>query len=95
MAKATDNGGPAFPHSYAQAAGGLNGMSLRDWFAGMALQGMLSSEIYMREIDVAAESFVGDDDWRPTDAQKKRAQINVLSRTAFDLADAMLRARSA
>ena len=32
-----DDGGPAFP-----VHGGRDGMSLRDWFAGMAVEGMLS-----------------------------------------------------
>lgn len=48
-----DDGGPAFPNPLAAsehafgtvdeyANGRLNGMSLRDWFAGMALQGLLA-----------------------------------------------------
>lgn len=52
--KATNDGGPAFPvatifnpHSGEPANTGQywdgNGMSLRDWFAGMALQGTVSS----------------------------------------------------
>ena len=47
---ATNNGGPAFPQAHhsisvsdAQGARELLGMSLRDWFAGMALQGELSN----------------------------------------------------
>lgn len=31
----------AFPHTYAQDSGGLNGMSLRDYFAAAALTGLL------------------------------------------------------
>ena len=41
------DGGPAFPthpDSPASPAGYL-GMSLRDWFAGMVLQGMLAGEM--------------------------------------------------
>ena len=44
-----DNGGPAFPNpSYVlkngkEAAIPSNGMSLRDWFAGQALSGLLAS----------------------------------------------------
>ena len=39
--------GPAFPTSYnwPEAYKHLNGMSLRDWFAGMAMQGMLADGI--------------------------------------------------
>lgn len=47
MTKRND-GGPAFPRSYTtalEAAQGLgeSGMSLRDWFAGMALQGICAN----------------------------------------------------
>ena len=35
------DGGPAFP-TVAKIEGGYIGMSLRDYFAGMALQGMLT-----------------------------------------------------
>ena len=60
-----NDGGPAFPPS---AWPDYRGMSLRDWFAGQALAGMLSS------------------DGRPTGDQAK-------AEWAYDLADAMLRAR--
>jgi len=37
-----DDGGPAFPVSSAvQCSDGYHGMSLRDWFAGQALAGLL------------------------------------------------------
>lgn len=49
-----DNGGPAFPGSKSkswhdgiqnrEAVTYYNGMSLRDWYAGMALQGLLSGQ---------------------------------------------------
>jgi hypothetical protein len=48
-----EDGGPAFPcaeHGIHQAE---NGMSLRDWFAGMALQGMLA----FPEDEATSESF--------------------------------------
>jgi hypothetical protein len=34
-----NDGGPAFPTS----SGGVEGMSLRDWYAGMAMKGLLAS----------------------------------------------------
>ena len=34
-----NDGGAAFPHDAMQLAKGMEGMSLRDWFAGMALAG--------------------------------------------------------
>ena len=43
------DGGPAFPKSDAEILGGASvgqvGMSLRDWFAGMALQGMIATTL--------------------------------------------------
>ena len=44
---ATKDGGPAFPtpdthHPDGQIQYGTNGMSLRDWFAGQALAGLLA-----------------------------------------------------
>lgn len=38
-----NNGGPVFPQQAAGIGNGIKGgMSLRDWFAGMALQGLMS-----------------------------------------------------
>ena len=37
-----DSGGPAFPMSHEQKQTGVWGLTKREWFAGMALQGMLS-----------------------------------------------------
>lgn len=60
------DGGPAFPGTEKAGTGehfqSHNGMALRDWFAGMALQGILASEPY--ETDYQFEksgSFVKDD----------------------------------
>jgi len=47
-----EDGGPAFPRSetgdaeVGQIDEGAPGMSLRDWFAGMALQGLLAAQIH-------------------------------------------------
>lgn len=41
-----DSGGPAFPGSYTGQNGEIrwsDGMSKREWYAGMALQGMLTN----------------------------------------------------
>lgn len=46
MSDIINDGGPAFPHDVEKHDGLLttrfHGMSLRDWLAGMALQGMLA-----------------------------------------------------
>lgn len=54
--KVTDDGGPAYPSGKSENPGFENshplyeGMTLRDWFAGMALQGMLASGAFGAEI---------------------------------------------
>jgi hypothetical protein len=40
-----DTGGPAFPAQHFDLAEHEHGMTLRDWFAGMAMQGMLANDI--------------------------------------------------
>ena len=52
MSKPND-GGPAFPRSASQHSGPQEGMSLRDWFAGKALEGIMASP---RLISVLSES---------------------------------------
>jgi hypothetical protein len=46
----TNDGGPAFPRQHAVASGvyleGQDGMSLRDWFAGQALAGMIANKTW-------------------------------------------------
>ena len=37
------DGGPAFPAQHFDLADGEHGMTLRDWFAGQALMGMMAS----------------------------------------------------
>lgn len=59
-----NNGGPAFPTPDTEVLGGVSvgnpGMSLRDWFAGKALQGMAQwrqlKEIESQE-DVASTAY--------------------------------------
>lgn len=40
----SDDGGPAFPVEQPETFAVGGGMSLRDWFAGQALQGMLAND---------------------------------------------------
>ena len=81
-----DDGGPAFPH-VAESCGGdivrkitSGGMSLRDWFAGMVMQGQLSNEL----ITKATVAYFGKD---------VDGIYETLSRDAYRLADAMLAER--
>jgi len=55
-----DNGGPAFPWN-----GESSGMTLRDYFAGQALTGLVAS--WNRKFDMIADYF-SDDAYRIADA---------------------------
>lgn len=52
-----DTGGPAFPAGYHPEGNSADqhGMTLRDWFAGMALQGILASGARVTIPNMAAE----------------------------------------
>lgn len=63
-----DNGGPAFPRQANMTNGGSAGMTLRDYFAAKAMQGLISRQ--------------GSPD------------LEYESRLAYQMADAMLAARS-
>jgi hypothetical protein len=54
----SDDGGPAFPmHSDVLPPG----MGLRDWFAGLAMQGMLASGSQAPDDRLAAEAYAAAD----------------------------------
>jgi hypothetical protein len=55
-----DDGGTAFPHTHTSSLGvsWQTGMSLRDWFAGMAMQGpLLSDKIWTSYEFTAHEAY--------------------------------------
>jgi hypothetical protein len=80
-----DTGGAAYPEVPADCNSyeGRPGMTLRDYFAAKALQGLLACD--------------SPDDWR--DQQKREedypAYCDSWAESAYELADAMLKARSA
>ena len=87
MAK-TDDGGPAFPNpafmlneglEFPWAGFGMGGMSLRDWFAAHAMQGMLACQEFLNEVSEVADS--------------KEEAAAMIARYAFKFADAMLAQR--
>ena len=47
------DGGQAFPRSYAQGGCGIEGMSLRDWFAGQAVAGLLAGLDRTKGLDLS------------------------------------------
>ena len=77
-----ETGGPAFPGT--QYAGGIKptghseGMTIRDWFAGMALQGWITAQPTIKGVTLNA----GDD------------HAALIASAAYAWADAMLKERS-
>jgi len=70
-------GGPAFPHREYESRPFYHGMSLRDWFAGMAMQGMLSaSSMLVGQSTAAVEKY-----------------FNAIELSAYKVADNMLAER--
>ena len=53
-----NDGGPAFPFSDDVDC---EGMSLRDWFAGLAMQGMMASGSQAPDDRLAAEAYAAAD----------------------------------
>ena len=88
MEQKIETGGPAFPapdlgeHDFGQR-GAYWGMTLRDYFAAKAMQGIVSS------ID-------GEDNYRRLRGHAAAAELSVsewIARDAYKQADAMLKAR--
>jgi hypothetical protein len=50
----TNDGGPAFPGFASDISNG-DGMSLRDWFAGKAMQGILSAQVHGLGVEFAEQ----------------------------------------
>lgn len=77
--KAIGDGGPAFPNplftaangevTYPSAGWGMGGMTLRDYFAAKALNGLIAS-------------------------MKQGQPIEIVAAAAYEMADAMLKART-
>ena len=90
-----DDGGPAFPRPSSEAVDGRGnhfwpsaetGMSLRDWFAGMAMQGLFAGQCDDGwEPDAAAKMsyFVAD----AMIAERRDGSTNSDSATTADIAD--------
>jgi hypothetical protein len=88
MSEQINDGGSALPtadayHPSGQIAYGRKGMTLRDWFAGQALNGSLASQN-----PKSFWAFAGNPD--ETNSDKAKKGIAVL---CYEIADAMLKAR--
>ena len=79
MAAATDDGGPAFPttpvsHGYSpmtegDGTGAQAGMTLRDWFAGLCMQGASASS--HQTIDRRGAEIIAEESYIVADAMLK------------------------
>jgi hypothetical protein len=73
----TNTGGPAFPISEAHFSNGMlkqeaeYGMTLRDYFAAKAMQGMLSNPKLQEQILAAGQSWIEESAWTVADAMLK------------------------
>ena len=83
---AKNNGGPAYPCSVKERWDGHeyiinhSGMSLRDWFAGMAISGLM----------VGVGGYINDEEYTPY----AKGHCNAaMSERAYALADAMIAER--
>jgi len=68
---------PAFPTN----SNAVAGMSLRDWFAGMAMQGLMSSETIIATLNELAN-------------ERNMKQGKFTAETAYEMADYMLKERN-
>lgn len=96
------DGGPAFPsvtninvpptapghYSSTTVKGGSVGMSLRDWFAGQALIGLLSSDL----MPAGEKSNSLNDSAKWADVRRKDNPVDIASRS-YRLAQAMVKER--
>lgn len=78
---ASEDGGNAFPAMYPNAHN--TGMTLRDWFAGMAIQ-----SAYLAFRDGVAKNGISLIDFAP-----ESVDAAVIAEHAYSIADAMLAAR--
>ena len=70
MTNQPNDGGPAFPTHGNPDTFTSSGMSLRDWFAGMAMQGILASSDNQNGGYVTLEAMASDA-WKTADAMLK------------------------
>ena len=87
MSNEIDDGGPAFPMPAGPEPAGFThyneGMSLRDHFAGQAMQGMLADGGYEQLAREVRDGLADDE----------MGMVDVVSQVSYIIADAMIKAR--
>ena len=53
-----------------------NAMTLRDWFAGKAMQGMLANPKLQEQILKAGQSWIEESAWAVADAMLKQREVS-------------------
>lgn len=93
MSETVKDGGQAFPHLEArdpQFSYVAKGMTLRDWFAGQALVGMLTNGFMPNEVSIPVPSSY---DFPDVETYRAAVPDNSYATLAYRMADAMLSAR--
>lgn len=80
MSEARNNGGPAFPAQHFDLTESEHGLSMRDYFAAKAMQGLMASDLVPAITKDAAEHGF--------------QRLDGIASFAYSLADAMLKARN-
>ena len=62
-----ETGGPAFPCEWSKVRH-TSGMTLRDYFAAKAMQGMLANPKLQKQILTAGQSWIEESAWAVADA---------------------------
>ena len=96
MSNKPNDGGQAFPGEQGTCPDGTwnqtwePGMSLRDWFAGMAITAFLSSGEMQNQLAIA----VADGCTEKPEEDRRKITREILANRVYRLADAMLAARN-
>ena len=61
MSEKIDTGGPAFPTAPEAMNAGSDGMTLRDWFAGQAMAGIVHAHGYPQPNEYASQAYAWAD----------------------------------
>ena len=71
-----NTGGPAFPAPHFDLTEGEHGMTLRDYFAAKAMQGMLANPKLQEQILKAGQSWIEESAWAVADAMLKTREAS-------------------